>query len=238
MADSEIKTLNLYQKLAKIRMIADVAAKDKKGFNYSYADITQILAKVTAGMNKYGVSLLPGIVPQTFDVQKVETHNTKFDKTGKPYDNVSTEMLVKADMTFRWVNNDDPTDTIIVPWVLVGSQPDPSQATGSALTYCTRYFLTDYFQIAQKDAKDVDDYRSKQKEAQEAEKKAVVASLIDQFDVMLKKFLADHPEKKDEVVEFISRYAKKSNYLTITEPEIAAKLLDDFGKTYANVEEG
>ena len=80
MSETATTNLNLYQKLAKIRMIADVAAKDKRGFNYSYADITQILAKVTAGMNKYGVSLIPGIVHESFDVQKVEIRNVEIVK--------------------------------------------------------------------------------------------------------------------------------------------------------------
>ena len=44
--------MNLIQKLAKIRSIADVAVKDKRGYNYSYADITQILATVKSGMKK------------------------------------------------------------------------------------------------------------------------------------------------------------------------------------------
>ncbi len=232
MANTGIEQMNIYQKLAKIRMIADVASKDKKGFNYTYADITQILAKVTAGMNKYGVSLLPNITPGTFEVSRNEEKNTKLDKTGKAYENVVTEMLVKADMVFKWVNNDNPTEVIEVPWVLVGLQSDPSQAMGSGLTYCTRYFLTDYFQIAQKDSRDVDDYRSRQKEAQAAEDRAVAESIINQFDVTLKKFLADHPEKKDEVAKFISRYEKKSNYFAIVEPEIASKLLADFEKNY------
>ena len=44
----ETETLNLIQKLAKIRAISDVVAKEKRGYNYSYADITSILAKITA----------------------------------------------------------------------------------------------------------------------------------------------------------------------------------------------
>lgn len=232
MAEIDTKQLNLYQKLAKIRMIADVAAKDKRGFNYSYADITQILAKVTAGMNRYGVSLLPGIVHESFDVQKVEIHNTKFTKNGEMYDDTSTEMLVKADMEFKWVNNDNPEEFIVVPWALTGMQSDPSQATGSGLTYCTRYFLSNYFQIAQKDVKDVDDYRSKQKEAEMAEKKAVSAAIIEEFDLLLKKFLSDNQEKADEVKKFIVKYIKSGNYFNIVEPEIASKLLNDFKKSY------
>ena len=232
MSETATTNLNLYQKLAKIRMIADVAAKDKRGFNYSYADITQILAKVTAGMNKYGVSLIPGIVHESFDVQKVEFRNTKVNKKGEIYEDVSTEMLVSADMEFTWVNNDDPSETIIVPWVMTGSQSDPSQATGSGLTYCTRYFLTNYFQIAQKDVQDVDEYRSKQKEAELAEKKAIAASIIEEFDLLMKKFLPDNQDKVEDVKKFISKYVEGGNYFNIKEPEVAAKLLNDFKATY------
>ena len=232
MSETATPNHNLYQKLAKIRMSADVAAKDKRGFNYSYADITQILAKVTAGMNKYGVSLIPGIVHESFDVQKVEFRNTKVNKKGEIYEDVSTEMLVSADMEFTWVNNDDPSETIIVPWVMTGSQSDPSQATGSGLTYCTRYFLTNYFQIAQKDVQDVDEYRSKQKEAELAEKKAIAASIIEEFDLLMKKFLPDNQDKVEDVKKFISKYVKGGNYFNIKEPEVAAKLLNDFKASF------
>lgn len=236
MSETATTNLNLYQKLAKIRMIADVAAKDKRGFNYSYADITQILAKVTAGMNKYGVSLIPGIVHESFDVQKVEIRNTKVNKKGETYEDISTEMLVSADMEFTWVNNDDPSETIVVPWVMTGSQSDPSQATGSGLTYCTRYFLTNYFQIAQKDVQDVDEYRSKQKEAEMAEKKAIAASIIEEFDLLMKKFLPDNQDKVEDVKKFISKYVKGGNYFNIKEPEVAAKLLNDFKATHIREE--
>lgn len=47
MADTK---LNLVQKLAKIRAISDVVSKEKRGYNYSYADITTILANITAGI--------------------------------------------------------------------------------------------------------------------------------------------------------------------------------------------
>ena len=143
--------------------------------------------------------------------------NTKFDKTGKAYDNTVTEMLVKADMVFKWVNDEDPNDTIEVPWFVTGSQTDPSQALGSGLTYCTRYFLCNYFQIAQSDS-DVDTYRSKQKAAEASEEKAIAEGIIEQFDVILKQFLADNPTKTDEVKKFISKFAKNANYLAIKEP--------------------
>lgn len=227
--------LNLIQKLAKIRAISDVVVKEKRGYNYSYADITTILANITAGMHKYGVSLIPCIVPGTAEVKQNVVVNTKFDKLGKAYENASTEMLAKADMVFRWINDEDPEDIIEVPWFVTGSQSDPSQALGSGLTYCTRYFLTSFFQIAQSDS-DVDAYRSKQKAAEESEDKAIAEGIIERFDVILKQFLADNPSKSEEVKKFISRYAKNANYLIIKEPVLAGKLLEDFNKTYINTE--
>lgn len=223
--------LNLIQKLAKIRAISDVVSKEKRGYNYSYADITSILAKITAGMKKYGVSLIPQIVPGTAHVEQNVVTNTKFDKTGKAYDNTVTEMLVSADMVFKWVNDEKPDECIEVPWFVTGSQGDPSQALGSGLTYCTRYFLCNYFQIAQADS-DVDAYRTKQKEAEVSEDKAIAEEIVAKFDEMLKAYLADNPKKADEVKKFIGKYAKNANYFAIKEPNLAAKLMSDFQTTY------
>ena len=219
--------LNLIQKLAKIRAISDVAQKNKRGFNYTYADITAILANVTGGMKKYGVSLIPCIVPGTAEVSQNVVTNTKVDKTGHTYDQTATEMLFKADMVFRWVNDEDTDDCIEVPWFVTGSQSDPSQALGSGLTYCTRYFLTSYFQIAQPES-DVDAYRSKQKAAEASEDMAIAKQIIDEFDKLIKQYLEDNQEKSDEVKKFISKYAKGANYFAIKEPELASKLLTDF----------
>lgn len=226
------ETLNLIQKLAKIRSIADIAVKDKRGYNYSYADITQILASVKSGMKKYGISLIPMITPGTSRVDQLVTVNSKFTKTGEPYEQKTTEMLYQADMVFRWVNDDSPGDFLDVPWTVTGSQADPSQAFGSAMTYCTRYFLVNYFQIAQAQAEDVDSYRSRQKEAEVSEEKAVASEIISQFDAELKSFLADHPDKGDEVKKLIQRYVKSADYFKIKEPKLAAKLLEEFRKTY------
>lgn len=223
--------MNLIQKLAKIRAISDVVSKEKRGYNYSYADITSILAKITAGMKKYGVSLIPQIVPGTANVEQNVVTNTKFDKTGKAYDNTVTEMLVSADMVFKWVNDEKPDEYIEVPWFVTGSQNDPSQALGSGLTYCTRYFLCNYFQIAQADS-DVDAYRTKQKEAEVSEDKAIAEEIVAKFDEMLKTYLADNPKKADEVKKFIGKYAKNANYFAIKEPNLAAKLMSDFQATY------
>lgn len=223
--------LNIMQRLAKIRTIAEVVQKNKQGHNYTYSDIIEILAKITAGMKKYNVSLVPSIIPGTMSVTQNEVVNTKFDRTGKPYDERKTEMLINAEMSFKWVNDENPNDYIKVDWIIVGAQKDPSQAFGSALTYCTRYFLCNYFQIAQDN--DVDKYRSSQKDAEDAEERAIAEGIIDTFDKQLKAYLMENEGKADEVKKFVKKYVKNADYFAIKEPALAAKLLEDFGKQYA-----
>ena len=223
--------LNLHQKLDKIRAISDVAKKSKKGYNYTYIDITDILANVSAGMKKYSVQLIPSMVPDTMQVCQNVMRNTKFDKQGRSYEAVSTEMMFQAQMLFTWVDSDNPEDKIEVPWYVVGAMPDCSQSLGAACTYGLRQFLTTYFQIAQADY-DVDAYRSKQKEAEKAEDTAVAKSIIEEFDAMLKAYLAENPKRKDECIELVSNYVKGAKYSNIKDPRLAAKLLEDFTNAF------
>lgn len=232
MATEDISSMNIYQRLAKIRSVSDVAQKSMKGYNYRYTDINDILAKVTAGMKKYRVSLIPTITPGTAQITQNILSNTKFDKTGKSYINTTTEMLFTADMMYRWVNDDNPEEYISVPWFVTGSMSDPAQAVGSGLTYTQRQFLQAYFQIAQTQDTDVDAYRSKQREAEVSEDRDIASKIITEFDKILKIFLSDNPDKKEEVIQFVSRYAKKADYSKIKEPALASKLLDDFVKTF------
>ena len=227
-----MESLTLIEKLAKIRAMSDVVAKNQSGYKFRYADISSILAKVTAGMKKYKVSLIPTIVPGTIHNEKLEINNTQTTKTGDAYNKLTTEMLVSAEMVFKWVNDENPDEVIEVPWALVGSQADPSQAFGSALTYCTRYFLCNYFQIAQPE-NDVDLYRSEQKRASDEEDKMITGEIIKKIDSLVTKKLVELDDKQQkEIVAFIGNYAKGSNYKAITNPELAAKLLKDLTEKY------
>lgn len=230
--------LNLVQKLAKIREIVDVVTKSKRGYGYTYADINDILAKIRAGMKKYGVSLIPQIVPGTMSETTKTYVNTKTDKAGEHYDQTSTEILVSGDMVYRWVNDSSPSQVIDVPWFVIGAQSDPSQAFGSGLSYCERYFISNYFQLPQVEQNDVDAYRSKQKAAEAAEDLAVAEELINQFDVKLRAFLADSPDKAEEVKKFTTKYARAGNYKAIKEPSLASKLLADFTDKYIDKGDG
>lgn len=226
--------LNLYQKLAKARKGLEVIKKDKRGYGYNYVSEDVLWPKVTAYLDKYHLSLIPGIVPGTFNVQPYSYSKIKPDKTGKQMiEEKVNDVLVTCEMTWTWVNNDNPDDRLVIPWGMTGQQSDASQAFGSGLTYAERYFLLKYFNISTTDA-DPDNYRSRQKEAMDAENKAFVSEVITAIDTTVKDYLGQNPDKADSVKKFISKYAKNANYFSITEPAVATKLLEDFGAEFSS----
>lgn len=226
------ETLNIYQKLAKIRKQVEVIQKNKSGFNYKYVTDDELLAKITTFMDKYGLSLIPSIVQGTMKHEQYHYLKTKLDRNTKQYyDEHNNEIIVSADMIFSWINNENPEERIDVPWITIGQQADSSQAFGSGLTYSMRYFLLKYFNIATPDD-DVDSWRSKQKAAEVAEDMAIAKQIIEELDKEIKAFLSKNPDKSDTVKELISKYVKNSNYFAITESALATKLLTDFTNTF------
>lgn len=223
--------MNIYQKLAKIRKPVEVLQKNKKGYGYKYVTEDVILSKITGLMDKHGVSLLPNINPGTMRVEPYGYIKTKTTSTGEIYEERVNEILVSCDMEWHWVNNEEPSDRIIVPWAMVGQQSDASQSFGSGLSYSSRYFMLKYFNIATSDD-DPDKWRSAQKEAEASEDRAIAEQIISEVDKSVKQYLSDNPEKSDEVKKFMNKYAKNANYFAIKEPELASKLLTDFKANY------
>lgn len=225
------ETLNLYQKLAKIRKPVEVMQRNKSGFGYKYVTDTELLAKISGLMDKYGVSLVPSVVPNS---TKVEPYSYEKIKGGKT--EIVNEILVHGDMKYTWVNNDDPTEQIVVDWVMVGHQGDGSQGFGSALTYSMRYFLLKYFGVATPDD-DPDSWRSKQKEAALLEEKTIAEGIINEVHNIVTNYLSSNEEKRPEVKKLVSKYVKGGDYFKIKEPVLANKLLDDINNFINTKEE-
>lgn len=238
MADT-IAEMNIYQKLAAIRQIVEVVKKDKKGFNYSYASIEEILVKVTAGMKKYHVSLIPMVLLDEKYVANMENvgvsfmnyTKTKSTKDGKIFEEQVNEYIACFPMLYTWVNNDNPDETIDIVWYVSGSQQDPSQALGSAMTYGLRQFLTQFFQIVTSE-NDPNNFRSKQQAASALEDKLIAQSIINSFDELVKAYLSENAGKSDAVKKFVQTFIKDGNYFAIESSIIAAKLLNDFKHTF------
>lgn len=218
--------LNIYQKLAKIRKQVEIMKKDTKAYGYFYTKEEDILAKITVFMEKYNLSLIPGIVPGTTVVSPYTYKKTKVTNKGDIYEENVNEVLVSSDTTWTWVNNDNPAEQITVPWAMVGQQADASQSFGSGLTYSSRYFLLKYFNVATSND-DPDHFRSKQKAAEAEEEKLVTDTLIEEIDKVIKEYLGANPDKKDGVKKLVTKYVKTGDYFAIKESALAAKLLDD-----------
>lgn len=129
--------LNLHQKLVEVRKSIGGFTKDTKGYNYSYVSGSQVLSKIQEKMNELGVLLVPKIQSQQFE--KHEYTNSK----GKP----ALDFLVYGDMTYTWVNAENPEDILEVPFYYTGAQDDISKAFGSGLTYSERYFVIKFFNL-------------------------------------------------------------------------------------------
>lgn len=223
--------LNLYQKLAEIKKLTEVLQKTKQGHGYKYVPEDEILAKVSLGMRKQGVSLVPRIVPQTATVTPYHTSATKLTTDNVPYEKHYNEILVQADMYWDWVDNDNPDDKISVPWILVGQQTDASQAFGSGLTYTSRFFLLKYFNIATVDS-DPDNYRKNQSEIENREVAIVVKAIVDKIDGIVVEYLEKNKNKddKDKLSDFLKTIVKingraSNNYLAIKDADMASDVL-------------
>ena len=223
--------LNIYQKLAKIRKQVEIMKKDARAYGYNYVKEEDILAKVTAFMEEYSLALTPAIVPGTMKVNPYTYKKTKSTKQGAIYEENVNENLVYADMTYTWTNVENPEETIVIPWVMVGQQADASQAFGSGLTYTNRYFLLKYFNVSTSDD-DPDAWRAKQREAEDAAAKMVADELVKVIDGTIKDFMKDNKDKGADVRKLCAKYAKDGDYFTIADPVLAQKLLDDFKKTF------
>lgn len=189
--------MNIYQKLAEIRRAVDIVQKDESGYGYKYVSEAQLLPIITGKMDELGLTLFPGIVPGTISVTPYSYTKGSGQKT-----QTVNQFIIKAESYYTWVNNDDPSEQIKVPWAIIGNQSDSSQAFGSALTYGERYFLLKFFQSATVDD-DPDKIRSEQKKRQNKSDLSIVLSDVDSF---VQELVASNPDVRDEVKGIISEY--------------------------------
>lgn len=229
--------LNLHQKLLKIADMAGVLQRTKAGYGYKYVPEEDIQAKVTAGMQRYGVMLYTYIQPGSINVTPY--CYSKYDKKEKCEVPVN-EVLVSATTIYKWVDVDDPESFIETPWAFVGQMEDASQAFGAGLTYSNRYYLMKQLQLATTES-DPDAYRSKQKEAENYDeierKKAEKAELTAKIKevVELGTTLIKSGTPKENVAEVVAKFNNgNSNPSTIPSKEICDKIVAELKKSTKN----
>ena len=116
--------MNLHQKLIEIRKEINNFVKDTKGYGYNYVSGSQALSKVRPKMDELGIIL------------KVETKNMMWEpfnyKNNKGEE--KTDFIISGEITYTWINADEPTEREETSFSIFGQQDDISKAYGSGLT--------------------------------------------------------------------------------------------------------
>lgn len=123
--------MNLWQKIVDVRKVAEGFNKDGASYGYKYVTGNQVLSKIKDKMNEHNLLLFPST--------QVGEHHTHAYKTAKGKD--ALDFVVKGEMSYTWINGDEPTERETVTWAYYGQQDEISKAYGSGLTYSERYFL-------------------------------------------------------------------------------------------------
>ena len=238
--------LNIHQKLLKIADMAGILQKNRSGFNYKYVTEDEIQAKITAGMQKYGVMLYPSLVPGTLKVtpyhyEKPKTKKEeKVNDQGKKYTAVVeylvpvNEVIVNAEVLYKWVNTDNPEETVECYWAYIGQMEDASQAFGAGATYGNRYYLMKALQLATTED-DPDEYRSKQRAAENYEEEKKQREAEEELAKAKAEVTAAGTElinkgiDKNVVMDIVGKHnGGNRNPSSIQSVEICAAILSDF----------
>lgn len=217
---------NIYQRLEKLRKQVSVIKKTSRGFNYNYTSEADILVNITGLMEKHHISLVPSVVPGTLKVERQHIVKTRFNKQGQMYEDNSDEYKVTADMIYKWIDNDNPSEFIEVPWVMVATMPDGAQALGSALTYSSRYFLLKFFNVANSND-DPDALKAARQRAVQAEEDEINSEILNLVDKEIKDHLTSFPDDRDDIKKIASKYIKGGNYRNIRDSALSSKLLNE-----------
>ena len=222
--------MNLHQKLLKIANLAGVLQKNKNGYNYKYVEEHEIQAKITTGMQKYGVMLYPSLVPGSLVVQPYQYQKLKpkKDKNGTMVDNYIpvNEVIVHAEVVYTWVDAENPEDKIECNWAYIGQMEDASQAFGAGATYGNRYYLLKALQLATIED-DPDVYRSKKKRIEELETKEELDKIINEI-IDLGTELISIGIAKETFMDIVAKYNKgNSNPASIKSIAVAEAVVKD-----------
>ena len=113
--------LNIYQKLNNFAASVEAIKKDKKGYNYKYADINAVLDVIRPRLSENGLVII---------------QNLKKEETGY---NLNTKLI----------NIDNPDEFLEIDIPLFFKQD--MQGLGSAITYARRYGIVTLLSLEQED---------------------------------------------------------------------------------------
>ncbi len=170
----------IYAKLLEVKKQVSYIQKDKESHQYKYASPSAVLSRLNPLLNEQGLILKPEVVEMTTERIYLKPKGADVYVDGKKETKVIDvyETLFRIKMRFTWIDS-ETGETDVNEWASSGVNGD-EKGFGSALTYGSRYFLLQYFNIAT-DNDDPDSFQTKhmsKAEIQELEKKKINAIII------------------------------------------------------------
>lgn len=143
--------MNIYEKLNDIQQRVDTIVKNKKGFNFTYANGEAVLAEIRPLMVSNKLLCYPvlkgGKSNQiTYNSYEIDKQTKKIIETKE-----KREFLYNAAGSWVWLDT-ETGDKLEIEWDFAGNSDDASQAQGNALTYNERYFLLKFFKVPTPDS--------------------------------------------------------------------------------------
>ncbi|QTA78716.1 Essential recombination function (ERF) domain-containing protein [Desulfonema limicola] len=127
------ENLSLWQKFLEIRRSCSFLQKDRQGHQFKYVSSSKALSAIRPEMDRYGLILVPEIRGHSVTIKET-------DKGGR-------EFLTELDLTYTWINADNPDEKLAVPFYAQGTDKS-ERGVGKALTYGEKNFILKFFNIA------------------------------------------------------------------------------------------
>lgn len=144
-----MSNLNIYQKLIEVRKAVPYLQKDsemKQGdrTQYKYNSSSQVIGAVRKKLDDLNLLLITKIIDKRVNMDTVEYEEIK---NGQAKLKRTTTYFTELDLMMVWVNGDDATEQIEIPWYGQGIDTAGEKGVGKALTYAEKTFFTKEFNI-------------------------------------------------------------------------------------------
>lgn len=152
--------MNIYQKLVEVRKEVPYLQKDAQmtqANGYKYNSSSQVIGAVRKRLDELNLLLVTRIIDKRVTMDTIEFEEVK---NGQSKPKRTTTYFTELDLMMEWVNGDDPTEKITVPWYGQGIDTAGEKGVGKALTYAEKTFFLKQFNIAT-DQMDVDAFQER-----------------------------------------------------------------------------
>lgn len=143
--------MNIYEKLLKVKESVSYLKKENEGYQYKFVSSSQVIGALRESINEYKLLLIPNV------------ENAQFKEISRGINNKGNEtvdLLTELFMSYKWVNIENPEETISVQWYGQGVDTNGEKGVGKAYTYAEKYFLLKFFNIPT-DKDDPDSFQEK-----------------------------------------------------------------------------